>query len=97
MLVAADNPRVADEDIVLNVSRLRVLRELAQRGTIAAVGEALWMTPSAVSQHLSALERETGVELVERAGRGVRLTVAGRVLAEHSDVLRLSSFPKSAI
>jgi DNA-binding transcriptional LysR family regulator len=76
---------VADEDIVLNVSRLRVLRELAQRGTIAAVGEALWMTPSAVSQHLSALERETGVELVERAGRGVRLTVAGRVLAEHSE------------
>ena len=76
---------MADEDIVLNVSRLRVLRELAQRGTIAAVAEALWLTPSAVSQQLSALERETRVALVERAGRGVRLTAAGRVLVERSE------------
>jgi DNA-binding transcriptional LysR family regulator len=76
---------VADEEIVLNVSRLRVLRELAQRGTIAAVAEALWLTPSAVSQQLSALERETHLELIERAGRGVRLTAAGKVLVEHSD------------
>jgi DNA-binding transcriptional LysR family regulator len=76
---------VADDDIVLNVSRLRVLRELAHRGTIAAVADALWLTPSAVSQQLSALERETRVELVERAGRGVRLTTAGKLLAEHSD------------
>src|SRR5262245_21520570 len=73
------------EDIVLNVSRLRVLRELAHRGTIAAVAEALWLTPSAVSQQLSALERETRVQLVERAGRGVRLTAAGELLAAHSD------------
>jgi DNA-binding transcriptional LysR family regulator len=73
------------EDIVLNVSRLRVLRELAHRGTIAAVAEALWLTSSAVSQQLSALERETRVQLVERAGRGVRLTAAGKVLAEHSE------------
>jgi DNA-binding transcriptional LysR family regulator len=76
---------MAGDDIVLNVSRLRVLRELAQRGTVAAVADALWLTPSAVSQQLSALERETGVELLERAGRGVRLTAAGRVLAEHSE------------
>jgi DNA-binding transcriptional LysR family regulator len=74
-----------DDDIVLNVARLRVLRELAHRGTIAAVADALWLTPSAVSQQLSALERETRTELVERAGRGVRLTAAGRLLAEHSD------------
>lgn len=76
---------MTDDDIVLNVSRLRVLRELAHRGTIAAVADALWLTPSAVSQQLSALERETRVELVERAGRGVRLTTAGKLLAEHSD------------
>jgi len=67
------------------VSRLRVLRELAHRGSITAVAEALWLTPSAVSQQLAALERETGVQLVERAGRGVRLTNAGSVLAEHSE------------
>jgi DNA-binding transcriptional LysR family regulator len=76
---------MAEDDVVLNVSRLRVLRELAQRGTIAAVADALWLTPSAVSQQLAALERETRVELVERAGRGVRLTAAGRVLAERSE------------
>lgn len=73
------------EDIVLNVTRLRVLRELAHRGSIAAVADALWLTPSAVSQQLSALERETRVQLVERAGRGVRLTGAGRLLADHSE------------
>jgi len=73
------------DDIVLNVSRLRVLRELAHRGSITAVADALWLTPSAVSQQLSALERETRVQLVERAGRGVQLTAAGKVLAEHSE------------
>jgi DNA-binding transcriptional LysR family regulator len=73
------------EDLVLNVSRLRVLRELAHRGSITSVADALWLTPSAVSQQLSALERETRVQLVERAGRGVRLTAAGKVLAEHSE------------
>ena len=73
------------DDIVLNVSRLRVLRELAHRGSVTAVADALWLTPSAVSQQLSALERETRVQLVERAGRGVQLTAAGKVLAEHSE------------
>jgi DNA-binding transcriptional LysR family regulator len=73
------------EDLVLNVSRLRVLRELAHRGSITAVADALWLTPSAVSQQLAALERETRVQLVERVGRGVQLTAAGKVLAEHSE------------
>jgi DNA-binding transcriptional LysR family regulator len=67
----------------LNVRRLAVLHELAERGSIAAVADALWMTPSAVSQHLARLERETGMQLIEKAGRGVRLTAAGQVLAEH--------------
>jgi DNA-binding transcriptional LysR family regulator len=73
------------EDIVLNVTRLRVLRELAHRGSIAAVADALWLTPSAVSQQLSALERETRVQLVERSGRGVKLTAAGELLADRSE------------
>ena len=66
----------------MNVTRLRILYELSRRGSVTAVAEALWMTPSAISQHLSAFERETGTKLVERAGRGVRLTAAGRTLAE---------------
>jgi DNA-binding transcriptional LysR family regulator len=73
------------EDIILNVSRLKVLRELAHRGSITAAADALWLTPSAVSQQLAALERETGVQLVERAGRGVQLTAAGKLLVEHSE------------
>ena len=73
------------EDLVLNVSRLRILRELAHRGSITAVAEALWLTPSAVSQQLSTLERETRVQLIERVGRGVQLTAAGKLLADHSE------------
>ena len=62
---------------MLDLRRLRLLRELHERGTIAAVADALQFTPSAVSQQLAMLEREAGVPLLERAGRGVRLTDAG--------------------
>src|SRR4051794_32220234 len=72
---------------MLDLRRLRLLRELGQRGTIAAVADALQFTPSAVSQQLAMLERETGVVLLERAGRGVRLTDAALVLVEHADAL----------
>jgi DNA-binding transcriptional LysR family regulator len=72
---------------MLDLRRLRLLRELHERGTIAAVADALQFTPSAVSQGLAALERETGVTLLERAGRGVRLTDAALVLVEHADAL----------
>lgn len=72
---------------MLDLRRLRLLRELDERGTIAAVAEALRFTPSAVSQQLSVLERETGVTLLERAGRGVRLTDAARVLVGHASIL----------
>src|SRR3954469_6401784 len=72
---------------MLDLRRLRLLRELQQRGTIAAVADALQFTPSAVSQQLAVLERETGVALLERAGRGVRLTDPGLVLARHAAVL----------
>jgi DNA-binding transcriptional LysR family regulator len=72
---------------VLDLRRLRLLRELNERGTIAAVADALQFTPSAVSQQLAALEREAGVPLLERAGRGVRLTDAALVLVDHAGAL----------
>ena len=72
---------------MLHLARLRRLRELNERGTIAAVADALQFTPSAVSQQLAMLERETGVVLLERAGRGVRLTDAALVLAGHAEEL----------
>jgi DNA-binding transcriptional LysR family regulator len=70
---------------MLDVRKLRLLRELAHRGTIAAVAEALTYTPSAVSQQLTALERETGVPLLERTGRRVRLTSAALGLVERTE------------
>lgn len=72
---------------MLELRRLRLLRELAERGTIAAVADALQFTPSAVSQQLAMLEREAGVPLLERAGRGVRLTDAALVLVDHAEAL----------
>jgi DNA-binding transcriptional LysR family regulator len=72
---------------MLELRRLRLLRELHERGTIAAVADALQFTPSAVSQQLAMLEREAGVRLLERAGRGVRLTDAALVLVGHSEAL----------
>jgi DNA-binding transcriptional LysR family regulator len=70
---------------MLNVRRLRTLREVALHGTIRAAAEALSFSPSAVSQQLSALERELGYELLERHGRSVHLTAAGRVLADRAE------------
>src|SRR3954466_7432407 len=72
---------------MLDLHRLRLLHELHERGTIAAVAEALRFTPSAVSQQLAVLEREAGVPLLERAGRGVRLTDAALVLVRHAGAL----------
>ncbi len=70
---------------MLDVRRMRVLREVAARGSIAAAAQALSFTPSAVSQQIAALERETGVALVERGPRSIRMTAAGRALAAHAD------------
>jgi len=69
----------------MDVRRLRVLRELADRGSVTAVAAALSYTPSAVSQQLRALTAEVGVPLTEPAGRGVRLTTAGRALVSGSE------------
>src|SRR5687768_15512641 len=72
---------------MLELRRLRLLRELHERGTIAAVADALQFTPSAVSQQLAILERDAGVKLLEPAGRGVRLTDAALVLVDHAEAL----------
>src|SRR3954454_8444143 len=72
---------------MLDVRRMRVLREVARRGSFSAAADALAYTQSAVSQHIAALEREAGTRLVERNARGVRLTDAGRALVEHADAI----------
>ena len=69
---------------MIDVGRLRALDAIARYGTILAAGDALRCTPSAVSQQLSKLERETKTTLVEKDGRRLRLTEAGRVLADHA-------------
>ncbi|OBG43535.1 LysR family transcriptional regulator [Mycolicibacterium fortuitum] len=71
----------------MDVGRLRMLRELADHGTVGAVALVLSMTPSAVSQQLKILQREAGVPLIEPDGRRVRLTEAGHVLVEHADAV----------
>lgn len=72
---------------MLDLRRLRLLREVHGRGTVHAAARALGYTPSAVSQQLAVLEREVGTPLLERVGRGVRLTEAGVALVGHADVL----------
>jgi DNA-binding transcriptional LysR family regulator len=72
---------------MLDVRRMKVLREVGVRGSFSAAAEALNFTQSAVSQHIAALEREAGTQLVERGSRGVRLTEAGRVLVDHADAI----------
>ncbi|WP_193045405.1 LysR family transcriptional regulator [Mycolicibacterium baixiangningiae] len=69
----------------MDVERLRLLREFAERGTVHAAADAMCLTPSAVSQQLKILQREAGVPLLEPAGRRVRLTDAGRVLVSRTD------------
>jgi molybdate transport repressor ModE-like protein len=68
----------------LDVGRLRLLREVGLRGTIAGAARSLGLTSSAVSQQLSVLEREVGAPLVDRSPRGAALTGAGHVLAERA-------------
>jgi DNA-binding transcriptional LysR family regulator len=72
---------------MLDVRRLRLLCDLSRLGTIAAVAAAHTYTPSAVSQQLSTLEREAGVPLLERSGRRVTLTAAGRVAVRHAETV----------
>ena len=70
---------------MLDVTRLRVLVALARHGSVTAAARALNYAQPSVSHHLSRLEAETGALLTQRAGRGVRLTDAGRLLAERAE------------
>src|ERR671917_2834567 len=72
---------------MLDVRRMRVLREVALQGSFSAAAEALSFTQSAVSQQIAALEREAGTILVQRSARGVRLTEAGEALVRHTDAI----------
>ncbi|MFF6812833.1 LysR family transcriptional regulator [Streptomyces sp. NPDC012403] len=69
---------------MLNLERLRTLDALARHGSVSGAAEGLHITTSAVSQQMSKLEREVGQRLLAKNGRGVRLTDAGRLLAEHA-------------
>lgn len=75
-------------DFTVDWRKLRLLHELDRRGTIAATAEAMYLTPSAVSQQLAGLAREVGVPLLERRGRSVVLTGQARVLLAHAEEMR---------
>ncbi|MFE7465645.1 LysR family transcriptional regulator [Streptomyces sp. NPDC057499] len=70
-----------------DVKKLRILRTLRDRGTVTATARALMMTPSAVSQQLSGLSRQLGVELLEAQGRRVRLTDAAHLVLRHAEAV----------
>ncbi|MFI9008613.1 LysR family transcriptional regulator [Actinosynnema sp. NPDC053489] len=72
---------------MIDPRRLRVLRALADHGTVTAAAQALHLTPSAVSQQLAALESEVGQELLRRRGRRVSLTAAGELLVRHANAV----------
>src|SRR4051795_3201633 len=72
---------------MLDVKRMRILKEVADRGSFSAAAEALSYTQSAVSQQIAALEREAGAQLVTRGSRGIRLTEAGEALVRHADAI----------
>ncbi len=74
-------------DFTIDLRRLRVLRMLDQHGTVSAAAAALHLTPSAVSQQIAGLARETGVQLLEKRGRGVRLTARAHRLLQHAAVI----------
>src|ERR1700743_1311618 len=75
-------------DFTVDWRKLRLLYELDRRGTIAATAEAMFLTPSAVSQQLAGLARDIGVPLLERRGRTVVLTGQARVLLAHAEGMR---------
>ncbi|MDX3382139.1 LysR family transcriptional regulator [Streptomyces niveiscabiei] len=72
---------------MIEARRLHILRAVADHRTVTAAAAALYLTPSAVSQQLAALEQETGHRLVERGAKGVRLTPAGEILLGHTNAV----------
>ena len=87
-----------NNDPMLDLRRLQVLHAVVDTGSVTAAATRLGYTPSSVSQQLSVLERETGVPLFEKHGRGIRPTEAGVLLAEHAvGVLRAVSDAEDAM
>src|SRR3954447_16185482 len=72
---------------MLDVKRMRILKEVADHGSFSAAAESLSYTQSAVSQQIAALEREAKTQLVTRGSRGIRLTEAGEALVKHADAI----------
>ncbi|MEV6967739.1 LysR family transcriptional regulator [Hamadaea sp. NPDC051192] len=72
---------------MLDVRRMQILREVVDSGSVTAAATRLGYTPSAVSQQVAALERQAGIALLERIGRGVRPTAAGRLLTERASAI----------
>jgi DNA-binding transcriptional LysR family regulator len=72
---------------MLDVRRMQVLRAVVTSGSVSAAATNLGYTPSAISQQIAALEKEAGVALLERSGRGVRPTAAGVLLTEHAGLI----------
>ena len=70
---------------MLDLKRLKILREVAQRGSFSAAGESLYLSQSAVSQQVATLEREVGMQLLDRTREGPKLTDAGQVLVAHAE------------
>jgi DNA-binding transcriptional LysR family regulator len=79
---------VYSRDFTIDPRRIRVLREVGLRGTVTAAAAGLHLTPSAVSQQIAVLSRELGVPLLEKTGRGVRLTGQARLVLAHASVVQ---------
>src|SRR6266498_692153 len=69
---------------MLDLARLRVIDAVARHGSVTAAAKALHYSQPSVSHHLARLEAETGAQLMQRVGRGIRLTEAGRLLADRA-------------
>lgn len=84
---------------MLDVKRMRVLREVVLRGSFSTAAEALHLSQSAVSQQVAALEREVGVQLLDRTSEGPKLTAAGEKLMAHADavITRLSEAERELV
>src|SRR6516225_2824951 len=84
---SASGPPFPGRRPVLDIRRLRVLHAVSSYGSVTAAAAALGFSAPAVSQQLAALEREVGMRLTERAGRGIELTPAAAILVAHTDAL----------
>ena len=76
---------------MLDVTRLRVIEAVSRHGSVTAAAKELRYSQPSVSHHLARLEAETGAQLLQRVGRGIRLTPAGKLLADPSEVIKEST------